>query len=140
MIDRERIQTILSELDSYLAELEEAVPENFKEYTRSNVRRTCERLLQISLECIIDISILLVKGLHLGPPSDEEDAFTKLETKGVITENLAAKLRDMKGLRNVLVHRYAQVNNRKVYEVLENHLGDFEEFKKVVLEILKKAR
>ncbi len=137
-MDKERIHSILSELDSYLAELEEASPESLEAYLKSSMnRRVCERLLQISLESVIDISMLLVKGMRLGPPSDEEDVFTKLEMKGIISKQLSAKLKEMKGARNVLVHGYARVNNKKIYTILENYLDDFEEFKKAVLEILK---
>lgn len=42
-------------------------------------------------------------------------------------------------MRNVLVHGYARVDNEKIYAILKNHLDDFEDFKKAVLIILKKA-
>lgn len=139
MMDKERIQSILSELDSYLEELEEAAPESFQKYLKSSMnRRVCERLLQISLECVIDISMLLVKGLRLGPPSDEEDALAKLEMKGIISKQLSVKLKEMKGARNVLVHGYARVDNEKIFDILENHLDDFEKFKKAVFDIVNK--
>lgn len=141
MIDRERILGVLNDLDGYLEELNEAMPASLEEYLASSEkRRACERLLQISIECVIDISLLLVRGLRLGTPADEEDALAKLERKKIISKDLFTRLKGMKGFRNVLVHRYAQINDEKAYDALEKNLGDFEEFREVVLGIIKKKK
>jgi len=82
------------------------MPQNLEEYIESiEERRACERLLQIAIECILDICALLVKELKLGLPSQEEDLFAKILKKRVITEEMERKLRSMKGFRNILVHR-----------------------------------
>jgi len=79
MLDKERILSKLDELDSYLTEIEEIMPRNYEEYANSiEKKRACERLLHISIECVIDICTLIVKGLRLGLPSSEEDLFEKL--------------------------------------------------------------
>ena len=137
MIDKERILDILRELDGFLEELDDAAPETLEEYLASSEkRRVCERLLQLSIECVIDTAIFLVRGLRLGTISDEENAFTKLEAKKVISKSLSKRLKDMKGFRNVLVHRYAQLENERVYELIENNLDDFEKFKEAVLKAI----
>ena len=71
MLDRERILAKIDELQGYLKELRNIVPENYNEYLSSiEKRRACERLLQISVECVIDICSLLVSGLRLGLPAE----------------------------------------------------------------------
>ena len=71
-MDRERILAKIDELNQYIAELEAIMPQNFEEYVESiEERRACERLLQIAIECILDICALLVKELKLGLPSRE---------------------------------------------------------------------
>ncbi|MCK5233744.1 MAG: DUF86 domain-containing protein [Candidatus Aenigmarchaeota archaeon] len=138
MIDKERILDTLRELDGFLEELDAAMPETMEEYLASSEkRRVCERLLQLSIECVVDASISLVRGLRLGTISDEENAFTKLEAKKVLSKSLSKRLKDMKGFRNVLVHRYAQLENERVYDLLENNLNDFENFKEAVLKAVK---
>lgn len=137
MIDKERVLNTLNELEKYLAELEDVIPNSPDEYCRSIMnRRTCERLLQISIECVIDTSLFLVRGLRLGNPIDEEDAFTKLERKKIISKGLCERLKDMKRFRNVLVHRYVEVNDEKVYDLIENNLDDFEKFREAVLKAI----
>ena len=137
-MDRERILAKIDELNQYIAELEAIMPQNFEEYVESiEERRACERLLQIAIECILDICALLVKELKLGLPSREEDLFTKILKKGIITEEMERKLRGMKGFRNILVHRYAEVDDRLVFKNLSK-INDFREFREQVLEFLRK--
>ena len=46
------------------------------------------------------------------------------------------KLKKMKGFRNVLVHKYAEIDDELVYEHLKK-LGDFIEFRKQIVSFLK---
>jgi uncharacterized protein YutE (UPF0331/DUF86 family) len=70
MLDRERVLVKIDQLEGYLKELREIVPEDFATYQRVEKRRACERLLQISIEAVIDICHLLVAGLRLGIPAE----------------------------------------------------------------------
>lgn len=69
MLDKERILGKIDELDTYLNELSQIAPADFKEYQRIEKKRGCERLLQLSIECAVDICKLFVSGLRLGLPS-----------------------------------------------------------------------
>ena len=82
-------------------------------------------------------SILILKGLRLGVPGEEEDVFDKLEKSKVITKKMKKTLKSMKGLRNILVHRYGEVDDELVFQNLKHNLSDFETFKKEILEFLK---
>lgn len=138
-IDRERVLAKLDELESYLEELKGIVPQDFVEYQRSvEKRRACERLLQIAIEATIDICALIVKGLRLGLPGEEDDLFERLHRAGVISEPMCHRLREMKGLGNILVHAYARVDDRLVYEVLQRELGDLKAFKDEILQFLQR--
>lgn len=139
MIDRERILGKVAELDSYLSELRQILPKSFDEYVRSiEKRRACERLLQIAVEAAIDICAMLVQGLRLGLPAEEDDVFEKLAQHGVLSQKMVETLRRMKGFRNILVHEYGRVDDRIVFDVAVNRLGDFEDFKREVLAALQK--
>lgn len=141
MIDRERILGKVAELDSYLSELRQILPKSFDEYVRSiEKRRACERLLQIAVEAVIDICAMLVQGLRLGLPAEEDDVFEKLAQHGVLSQKMVETLRRMKGFRNILVHEYGRVDDRIVFDVAVNRLGDFEDFKREVLAALQKLQ
>jgi uncharacterized protein YutE (UPF0331/DUF86 family) len=138
-VEHERILAKIDELDNFIFELRQIMPASLKEYQEIEKRRACERLLQISIECIIDISSLLVSNLRLGLPSEEDDLFGKLEATGVISSFMKENLQKMKGFRNILVHRYGQVDDQSVYKVLQTGINDFIAFKQIVLSMLKKS-
>ena len=136
-MDKERILSKIDELNQYIKELEKIRPKTFEEY-KSNIliKRACERLLQVSIECIIDIASILVKELKIGLPSEEEDLFDKLEENGIITRKMKDKLRLMRGFRNILIHRYGKIDDKLVFENLSK-IQDFKDFSKQIIEFLK---
>jgi uncharacterized protein YutE (UPF0331/DUF86 family) len=137
VLDCERILAKIDELEGYLRELHEIAPDNFEAYKKIEKRRACERLLQVSIECVIDICSLIVSGLRLGLPSEEDDLFDKLEEAGVISSLMKETIKGIKGFRNILVYEYGRVDDRIVFEAVQNRLDDFEAFKQ---EILKSIR
>jgi uncharacterized protein YutE (UPF0331/DUF86 family) len=137
MLDRERILGKIDQLEGYLRDLRTIVPQDFAAYQKVEKRRACERLLQLSIEAVIAVCHLLVTGLRLGIPAEEDDLFEKLEAAGVISPQTRETLREMKGFRNILVHEYARIDDRMVYEVARSRLGDFETFKEEILRYLK---
>lgn len=136
MLDRERILSRVADLDGYLGELESIKPLDFKEFSKTERKRACERLLQISIECVIDLCQLFVAGLKLGLPAEENDLFEKLARAGVISEELRVTLRRMKGFRNILVHEYGEVDDELVFDFVLNRTTDFSTFRGEVLRAL----
>ncbi len=137
MLDRERILARFDHLETCLKELKAITPRDLEEYKRVEKKRSCERLLQISTKCVIDICHLLVSGLRLGLPSEEDDLLEKLHKAGVISGLMKEKLKEMKGFRNILVHEYENINDLIVYETVKTRLGDFESFKIEVVKALE---
>jgi uncharacterized protein YutE (UPF0331/DUF86 family) len=137
LLDRERLLAKMDVLNGYLRELREILPASFEEYKKVEKRRACERLLQVSIECVIDICGLMVIGLRLGLPAEEDDLFEKLEQAGFITSSRKESLKRMKGFRNILVHEYGHVDDVIVYEILQNNLNDFEAFKQEMLQVIR---
>lgn len=103
-LDEEKVLIKIDQMEGYLAELEGVLPERYQEYQRTEKKRSTERLLQLTIEAAIDICNLMVSGLDLGLPAEENDLFDKLAEKGVITEKMKEKLYRMRGFRNILVH------------------------------------
>lgn len=139
MVDRERILSKIAELRSYLEELKKIIPKSFEGYEQSELnRRACERLLQISIECVLDVCDVIFSGLKLGVPASEEDIIEKLNRAGVMTNKTTNKLKGMKQMRNVLVHRYPYVDDEKIYRSLTTEIRDFNVFIDEILNFLKK--
>ncbi|MEE8167417.1 MAG: DUF86 domain-containing protein [Candidatus Hydrothermarchaeales archaeon] len=134
-MDRDRILTKLDLLDTYLEELRSIIPKSLEEYKSSlQTKRVCERLLHLLIEIVTDVVYLLVKMKKLGLPAGDESAVDKLSKD--LSEKTVANLKSMKRMRNILVHHYEVIEDEKVFDVLENHLNDFDEFKEEALKII----
>ena len=127
-LDRERLLIKLDEMGGYMRELALIAPGSYKEYLGVEKKRACERLLQLTIECMIDICHVLVTGLRLGLPAEENDLFSKLTDEGIVSLDMGNTLREMKGFRNVLVHEYAKVDDQLVYEAVRTRTADFRRF------------
>ena len=118
MLDRERVLAKLDALHGYERELGVVLPGNLEDYTASlEKRRATERLLQVSVECILDICGLFVAGLRLGLPAEEENLFDRLEQARVFSPDLVRTLRAMRRFRNILVHEYGAVDDEIVFQL-----------------------
>ena len=137
MLDKERILGKIDDMNSYLNELRQIVPESFSDYQRIEKKRSCERLLHLCIECVIDVCKLFVSGLKLGLPSEENDLFDKMQKRKLISADLVSLLKEMRAFRNILIHEYAQVDNELVYEKAKRRLDDFELFKKEIVTALE---
>lgn len=136
-----RILTKIDEMEQYLRELREIIPESFEVYKASiEKRRAIERLLQITIEAVMDTCALLVKEMKLGLPSAEEDFLEKLKDEEVLSPSLVKKLKSMRGFRNILFHGYSKIKEDKVWNILMEKIKDFEEFKKEVILHIKKEK
>ena len=138
MVDRDRVLAKLDELDGYLDELRTIAPRDIEEYARIEKKRSCERLVQMAVEATIDACAMLVTGLRLGLPAEENDLFEKLARRGVISGGMAETLKRMKGMRNILVHEYGRIDDELVFETVRDRLGDFGAFKREILDFLRR--
>lgn len=90
--------------------------------------RFVEHTLQIAIQSALDVASHVVSDDRLGEPQTNRDLFALLGRHGWLTSDLAARLSDMAGFRNVLVHAYTEVDPAIVRDVVEHHLGDLEQF------------
>ena len=80
--------------------------------------------LQLATQAALDVASHIVSDEHLGEPETSRDLFGLLARHGWIGADLAAKLEDMAGFRNVLVHGYADVDLGVVEDVVRHRLDD----------------
>jgi uncharacterized protein YutE (UPF0331/DUF86 family) len=126
----------IGELENYLQSLDEILPDTEEEYLRDYVKRLAtERLLQLSIEVVLDLCAMLVQQLRLGPPSDEENILELLRKR---VKNIEL-IKEMKSFRNILVHRYGEINNRLVFENATQGRDDFEKIIEEFREIIEKS-
>lgn len=100
------------------------------ELLRSDVReeRFVEHTLQIAIQAALDVAAHIVADERLGEPRTNRDLFVILQRAGWLTAELSARLSDMAGFRNVLVHGYADVDLSVVEEAVLVRWQDLVDF------------
>ena len=89
--------------------------------------------LQRACETAIDLSMYVVSQRKLGVPQDSRDAFSLLQTAGVLPAELAQHMQRMVGFRNVAVHEYTRLNLDVVYSIITKQLNDFRTFSATIV-------
>lgn len=84
--------------------------------------------LQRAADLTIDIANHCIKQAKLGLPQDSGQSFELLLREAVIDKQTCARMRGMVGFRNVLVHRYQDLDVDIMIDVVENRLSDMLDF------------
>ncbi len=71
-------------------------------------------------------------------PKGYPDCFEKLSDARIITRELGEKLKKLASLRNIIIHKYWDIDDRKVFKSAKENIGDFEEFLRQINEFIKK--
>ena len=138
-VDRDVLMAKLSRLQQYLNYLRELRKTNFEDFISDfKITGAVERYLQVSIECMIDIGNEIISSLQLQRPERYRDIPYILAHSGVVPKRFADKMASMIGFRNLLVHDYADINLKLVYEFLQNKLTDFDEFIRYIVKWLRK--
>jgi len=92
--------------------------------------------LMVVIEAAHAICLHLCSRLPTTPPDSMPDCFEKLADAGVCPRPLGENLAKMARFRNLLVHRYWQVDDDQVGEILRMSLNDLDVYVAAVGEYL----
>ena len=119
-----RISDKIREIEKYLKELDKIKPENFSEYMELKTKAACERYFEKIIEAVIDLSFLVIKELGLKMPEEDKKAFDILSEKSIISKELSAKLKEAKGMRNIISHEYGIIDDNIVFKSITQELEE----------------
>jgi len=141
VIEADLIQRKLSRMNMYLDKLEPIAGHTFEEYLSDfYLKASAERMIQLIVECASDINNHVVVEMGQRPPEDYASSFIKASEAGLLTNELANKLKGSGGMRNILVHEYIDIDDEKVYKALSIALSDFKEYMRQVDNFLEKHK
>jgi len=104
----------------------------------TRLRKAIERTLHVAIEICLDIGRRLIATEGFRYPSDNQDVFRVLNEVEILPATLLPALVEMARFRNLIVHDYAQINNERVYHILQTRLGDFAAFAQAIGVYLEK--
>lgn len=125
----------MKKLDAYQRGLLPFQQIPLKEYLADeNMQMIVERRLQLSIQVCMDVANYLIARLSLRAPDSQENVFAALGAEGIISADLARRMVGMVRFRNILVHDYLDIDSRLVHSHLKQHLADFDQFSREIIE------
>ena len=88
--------------------------------------------LQAAIQGCMDIAGHIVSDNNWGVPGSMAGLFDILCEKKAISDGTRKVMRSMVGFRNLIVHEYVELDMRKVYEIFNEKLSDFNGFLKEI--------
>ncbi|MBW2976347.1 DUF86 domain-containing protein [Candidatus Woesearchaeota archaeon] len=125
-----RIKDKISQINEFLDQLGEIAPSSLDEYKSSIEKKAaCERYVEKIVEAVTDLAFLIIKNKSFRIPEDDIDAFNILLENQIINSNLAARLKNAKGMRNIISHQYGKIDDEIVFHSITEELEkDVREF------------
>lgn len=130
MVDPRRLRTLFDRLSTEVSQLRTLAGRSSEEMLADRIALSAVKYgLVIAVEVCIDIGHHIISSEGLRAPEDFADVFASLADGGFISEDMLKQLQDMARFRNLLVHVYERVDDRRVIEILQTRLGDLEAFR-----------
>ncbi len=127
---------LLKEYVKFLRSYMKYNPEEIKkDFT---LKGAVERYLELSIECCIDIAEMIISFENLKRPDSYREVILTLGREGILPDDFAERFSEAAGLRNALVHMYAEIDVDELYINLTQNLGDFDSFAKYIAVYLGK--
>ena len=82
----------------------------------------------VAIESCIDMCNHVISRNGFRAPEDYGDTFRVMHEEGALEQDFSDELVNMAKFRNRLVHIYIDIENKQVYEILQERLDDFKKF------------
>ncbi len=122
------------EIEEYLEKFGSIIPNDFDEYIEDFMRKAaCERYFEKIVEAVIDLVFLVIKEKEFRSPISDRDALNILSENNIVSGELSEKLGDAKSMRNIIIHEYGFIDDKKIFRSIKNELiNDVEKFLEAV--------
>lgn len=129
MVDAARIAALLHRLTAETAHLRRLADHPDGELSASEYLLPAAKYrLIVAIEIAIDVCDHIVATEGLRPATSLRDSFRPLREAEWLDASLSSSLEDAAGLRNLLVHQYAEIDDPRVIEILRTRMDDLDAF------------
>jgi uncharacterized protein YutE (UPF0331/DUF86 family) len=133
MVDPLRLRALLERLGDEVADLR-----RLARYDADALLADRDKLKSVKYGFVVAIEICIDAGQHViasegyRAPLNYGEVFAVLAEHGHLPDDDVPTFVAMAGFRNLLVHGYADIDDRRVVDTLHNHLDDFERFRRAL--------
>ena len=137
MFDEKGIVDHLRELDESLSDWERYQFISLDElHTDRDKRNMVLHALLVSIQAAIDIANHLIAERKLRKPTTYRESFEILREESLLPNDLAEKLVELAGFRNVLVHVYWRLDIDVVHTIVQRNLDSLRSFVHTIKNLL----
>jgi uncharacterized protein YutE (UPF0331/DUF86 family) len=90
----------------------------------------------VAIEAAVDVADHIIASQGLRTAQTLADSFTSLAEAGSLAPALARSLEDAARFRNLLVHRYAEIDDDRVIEVIRTRMGELLDYCQAIAQLL----
>lgn len=142
MINNAMVKNRIERIEEDLLHLKDFVGFPFDDIAKNyNMHKTVERIIEIIVNHAIDINqhIIVEQGKgHL--PFDFKESFLLLTDLGIYPKEFAEKISKSVGLRNILVHEYTRLDEKKFYSSIKDCYKDYTQYCRYIIDYLNKTK
>jgi len=129
MVDEDVFFDKLQYINQYTDDLKQMRGLSREQYLNDMVtQRAVERTLLNLVQACIDLAQLIRSSENLSPSGTAKQAIDALGNADILSRDTQEKMEEAVGFRNILAHRYGDVDHDIVYDVLHEDLRWFEKF------------
>lgn len=139
MLDKELIKYKEGLILGYLDEIKGIKQMDVVDILRDVAKlRFFERNFQLIIDTILDINSHIISEENLGIPESYSNTFIILGQKNVLPMDFALKISNAVKLRNMVVHKYEEIDNKKMMQDLKDGIVQFEQYITLINKYLEK--
>ncbi|WP_311607593.1 DUF86 domain-containing protein [Peribacillus simplex] len=126
-VDRQKIEQILGFLEKQLG-----LFEGHDNWDGDLSELIAERLIQTSIDSVLDVGNAVIDGFIMRDPGSYEDIIDILQDEKVISEEKAIQFKKVLPLRKMLVQDFIEVNHTELHAVFSENIEAFQQFPDLV--------
>ena len=88
--------------------------------------------IQMAIQNCIDIAAHIISEEGFGIPDSTGDMFYLLEENNYLDNKITQKMVKAAGLRNLIVHEYAKIEAKQVFNIVQKDITDLNEYLKAI--------
>ncbi|CAH0344658.1 DUF86 domain-containing protein [Bacillus sp. CECT 9360] len=130
-VDRQKIEQILNYLEQQLDRFE-----NNPEWENDLARLALERIVQTSLDAVLDAGNAMIDGFIMRDPGSFEDIIDILLDEKVIEQKDADQFKRVLSLRKMLVQDYITISHEELLKNFTDNINAFKAYPNLVRQYL----
>jgi uncharacterized protein YutE (UPF0331/DUF86 family) len=133
------IEAKLRDLKKYVQLLETYRKESKGKLEKdATLRGAVERYMQLAIEIVIEIGEMIIAKEGFKKPETYREVIEILGMEGVLQRAFAKRLAPSAGFRNILIHRYGEIDIHELYSHLQKDIKDFDTFARQIAKYLSR--